>query len=569
MDVTSVAPPVVRRDEIVAALHVVSGARIAPLAAPAGYGKSSALQQFARTTTRTFATFEVPHDVGTFARFLRGFCDALAPFSTGPRLTLAGAFDRARHSPDIHTRLAQWLHSHLDGLEITLAVDAMHHAQPFIRHVIDFFDAYAGYGGSGGVRLLLTARSLDDFPIPRWMANEYMVMPVEAERFALTAEETAALAEAFGLVTRPGDVERLRAATGGCALGVIFALWRAQRTGVNFESPEPLSLAHIDASVFHLLGPRERELVERTMLAGTLDPGTLEALDVDLEEFELFRAAAPPVFDPNHAAAGYRSDFVRYASNWLRQDQPGAFDRVLARTLDVLIERGQPSRALELALRAGRRDEALAVLETHANELLDDADIVEETLQRFGDAERPALMMLHGVIDARHGRLDTAEAWLTEAMNRAEHPRIRRNAAEALAVELMRNRRPEAVEILEAMLREEREAPLMVLSMLAQALVIAERFDEARRTLDAALAHPPPESPDELAKIGSRIAFAQVRAGNIEAALHWANVRRQRPKRPGSTRSLSVRSAFYTSWPRWTTGSKMPPTICTSSPMRR
>src|ERR1035438_538965 len=113
-----------------------------------------------------------------------------------------------------------------------------------------------------------------------------------------------------------------------------------------------------------------------------------------------------------------------------------------------------------------------------------------ESLEGFlRDFASPVILSTH--IDSKSGRLDTAEAWFRQGLDKAQDEATRATIAVYYAGELAWRRRTDACDMLEAVLNSTSLArPLLMdlRSSYAQALAIAGRLEEARSNADEVVA---------------------------------------------------------------------------------
>src|SRR5271154_4522225 len=91
------------------------------LLAPAGCGKSVALQQFLAGHEIPSVRYDVRPEHGSLLGFVRGLADAAHEIAPGARATVAEAFRNAGSPSRID--LADWMSTHLRHFRGTIAID--------------------------------------------------------------------------------------------------------------------------------------------------------------------------------------------------------------------------------------------------------------------------------------------------------------------------------------------------------------------------------------------------------------------------------------------------------------
>jgi len=465
---------------------------IAMLQGAAGSGKSFALRDALRREARAHVVFDVGPEHATLARFVQGLTDALAAHAPGARVAFGSAYDRAILSEHAGQSLAVWLHEHIKGLDLTIAIDNAHNAdgasvQAFLGRLID--------RPGDGLRWVLACRSCDLLPVANWLAGSRMGLPVEEDELAFEIEEIAQLARERGVALSESHARDVHERTAGWATGVAFLLQIAA-SGRDFDGPvrayEPIIekvLADCDAAALQALFSTAYlpDLSEELLTA--VGGSTLALLVGGL------RARAPFLFVETPTALrlhGLLRDELRArmaaSGEGLAQvarDQAAAALTMERRYVDVL--------GLQLE---GHIEGCVPILDDHGIELIEQghADLIDAAIGRLlrDGVELPArVVALRAIVDSRLGRMDTAEAWFNQALAHAENDDARMIEIKYLyACDLLRRDRLDCVPLLRAHVDDPDITPSLraaIQSALAEGLQLANEPEAARAAIAAAI----------------------------------------------------------------------------------
>jgi ATP/maltotriose-dependent transcriptional regulator MalT len=492
---------------------------IALVVAPPGFGKTMLLREFVAQRPGALL-IDLAGSEGTFRDALRMLCDALLPVARGARLAFPSAYARAAERGQRTHALARWLARYLEDTELTIVIDSAERLGPEIGDFADFAETLARCAVRT-THLVIAAHDDTDLPIPRWFADDLIAMPVSADELRWTAAEAADAARRLGLRRPAAAVAKIVDTARGRPFEIVYSL----RTGETPPRGE-----HPGETLFRGLAPDEREYVLETCLFGAFGDDLLAAAGL----------APHPMLSGNsrlgelivRAGDGsYRYDEAlrARAEATLRADFE-AFHRVAQRTADALELVGRVREALDAARAALLEHRVRRLLHVHGLRLEDrgDVDAVEAALDVVVDDSQDAVLyLLRGTRESRLGRTDTSEAWFRHAIAHAASRDVAAEATYRLARELVRRGRDDAVELLEPYANDETlalEQRCAILSVLAEAYLVAHRPDEARDTLCRALE--PAEDLDLAARahLFTRASYVELYAGDRERAREYATI---------------------------------------------
>jgi tetratricopeptide (TPR) repeat protein len=501
------------------ALRRLTDAACKPLAvvvAPAGFGKSTLLRAFAASRSAVFVDLAIGE--ATFRDAVRLMCEGLADVAPGARLAFAGAYARAAERGQQTSSLGRWLARYLEGIGITIVVDAVDRLGGETRAFAEFAEALV-HDDRRGPHLVVAAREGADLPVPRWFADDLIAMPIGADDLRWTVLHARDAARQAGVILDQRSLERIVAAANGRPFDIVYAIHTGS-TPIPNDDP--------GKTLFRSLQPDHRAYVLETCLLRFLDEDVLTA--AGLPPYPL--AAAHSRLGGlivRRDETGYRYDeALRVRAETILRADPVAYRRVAERTVDALEAVGRLREALNQARTAHLADRVHRLLREHGLGLDDrgDVDAVDAALEILPDtAEDAVVLLLRATRESRLGRTDTSEAWFRQAIDRAQTRAISAEAAYRLAREIVRRGRSDAVELLEPYAGDESlalEQRCAILSVLAEAYLIAHRRDDAREALRRAL-----DSADRLdvgarAHLFTRASYVELYAGDSARAKTFA-----------------------------------------------
>jgi HD-GYP domain-containing protein (c-di-GMP phosphodiesterase class II)/ATP/maltotriose-dependent transcriptional regulator MalT len=475
----------VARERVRNRLHEATQYPVAILRAPAGFGKSTELRRFADEHP-SVVRYTLTSEIRTPWAFLRGLVAAL--FETVPGLTfsLAGAWERAAASQTPAEHLARWLYSHIGKLDLTIAIDQVHFAgadrlvQDLITRIVDL--------RTGSIRWIFSTRDVIDLPIPRWMANGVMDLPIDADVLRFDAEDTAKAAALWHRSYGDGTIDDVLRGTGGWPMGVMFALRSAAsgRQGVVDYRAESFNV--LAERAFSDRSDRQRDFLLATCVFSTLDDDLCRRVGF-ADASQLLRALesdAGLIFAESGSVRQYHDSFAQYLQHALRERGAVHVQAVLGNAISALVELGRPGEALGLAIRYEQQGQVARLLERHGFELMQygDEQVVLDALSALGapsDQWSAQALALKAIFESRAGRLDTSDAWLYTALERTNDAGVRAEIAYRGASEMLQRRRTGALDLLDLdAVTEDVPLPLRVSILSAKASAAMQAGDSAQ-----------------------------------------------------------------------------------------
>jgi LuxR family transcriptional regulator, maltose regulon positive regulatory protein len=421
---------------------VVARHRVTVVTAPAGFGKTTALAEWARARHGPTAWFSLNHFDVHARQLHHGIVTALR--------RLAGDVDDARYAPlltlgldsrDVHASARATVRALHDVPEPTvLVVDDVHRAGPDAGDgVLGVLVAHA----PPSVHLVLAGRETPAVPLqPLRAAGE--LGEIGRDDLAFTAGEVRAAAAALRRPVTAAQAAQLRSEAAGWPAAVRMALV-AGVTGAS--GPDTLLAEHVAEQILRGLRPALADFVVAATTCGTLDASIAEQLSGQRPGAALLGECMRSGLLLDHFTDTDRQPVYRWHPVFAarcravvaRRDPERAdrLHRVAARALAA----ANPLRAVIHARRGNDPALALFLLEEHWLELVlrDGAGAVEELCEALPPpwADDPIVLLVRACCSHLRPDRPSASALLARAQEQAQRAGIaggdRFAAADALA----------------------------------------------------------------------------------------------------------------------------------------
>ncbi len=395
------APPwFVERDALAGVLATAAGSRLCFVRAPAGYGKTTLVADWARRTRAAggrvswLSLGELHDDPRTLLRYVV----AALRTSWGPigeaTLTLlntnlpVGASSLVTTLVNEMAALSETTWLVLDDVHGLRHADALQVLQELLQHA------------PAQLHVVMTSREAPGFPVAR-MRQQGQLVEIGMRELAFSADEAARLLQKENLPLASGDADALARHTGGWAAGLRLAAisMREQRSTAGFIRSFAGDQSAVSAFLQEDVLSRQPAVLQQFLLgAGVLDELSAPMCDEVLERGDsralLEQALARGLFLIPVDGAGERFRFHRMFGEFLRQralrDDPGLVRRIAARASDWCDRHGDTYAAVEYALRADEPERAGELLDSCSERIFAAGQL--EVLERLAGRLPPGVI---------------------------------------------------------------------------------------------------------------------------------------------------------------------------------
>jgi LuxR family maltose regulon positive regulatory protein len=394
-----------RRERLVERLRAERAAAVVALAAPAGFGKSTVLAQWAAAEERPVAWIPLGPEHDDAVVLIEDVAAALAE-AAAIDPGLSGMYASLR--PPVSTRILPRLARALRGADtpFLLVLDDAHVITS--AKALEVLSVLATSVGAGS-QVALGARAVPDIHASMLRAEGRLATIGPAE-LAFDQVEVGEVLRASGA---PADLEAIRAiaqVTEGWPVGVRLAAGALQERWPSQED-QPFSGEHhlvVDYVREELLGQQPSEVADFLLDTSVLERLSAARCDALLERGDsalvLDRLAREQMLltplDPRHEWFRYHQLFADALHAELERRDPARARELHRRACDVLASEGEGDAAVRHALLAGDRPAAAGLVWRLLPAYISAgrADTVRRWLDRFDPAERerdPHLALAH------------------------------------------------------------------------------------------------------------------------------------------------------------------------------
>jgi LuxR family maltose regulon positive regulatory protein len=411
----------VPRPTLVSRLEVPTSARVVSLSAPAGYGKTTLLAQWAADDPREVAWLSLDHrdnDPALFLTYLAAAVDGIEPVDA--RVFRAAASG----GNSLWTIGLPRLGAALAAIDrpIVLVLDDVHELRE--RDCLDALEPIAKHLPEGS-QLVLSGRSEDGLPLARLRAAGRLLALGPAE-LALTDREARALLGAAGIRVTDREAAALNERTEGWAAGLYLAALFAQEAGVkelsSFAGDDRFVADYLREEHLSRLKRSDIQFLTRTSI---LDRMSAAACDDLLERSDSARKlgalerANGFVIPLDHHREWYRYHhlFRDMLRSELERLEPELVTALHRRAASWSERNGLPDAAIDHAAAAGDTAEVARLVGMFALPYYRSGRVVtvERWFRRFDDPELlleyPAIAGFAAFVGALRGRPDEAERY--------------------------------------------------------------------------------------------------------------------------------------------------------------
>jgi LuxR family transcriptional regulator, maltose regulon positive regulatory protein len=422
----------VSRTALVNRLRTAGAFPLVLVVAPAGYGKTTLLSQWANRDVRPFAWVSIDesdNDPVAFLRHVAAALDGAEPIPASAleplRLEEESAWTRAlpRLAEAIASRQSPFVLV-LDGADL-LTRDSISAVAALVEHV------------PSGSMILLSGRVLPKLPVAALRAGGPL-LEIGPYELTLSRREAEMLLRAARVELADAEINELLARTEGWAAGLyLAALASRAESGVETGKPQDiLSITGADryfadyfrSEYLSRLAPDRLTFLRRTSVLETMSGPLCDAvLEQKESSLELAKLEAANLFvvplDRHRGSYRYHHLFRELLRRELEEREPELVPVLNQRAADWFEAQGDVESTLDYSHAAGNEDRAARILSSIAMTVSSAGRVeaVESWLDHFADEaqlHRYSAVAVEGSrIHAFRGRPEQAEVWLAAAEN--------------------------------------------------------------------------------------------------------------------------------------------------------
>ena len=363
-----IRPGTVRRSQLIARLTRGDRCPVVSVAAPAGYGKTTLLSQWAEGNGQSFAWVsvdEADNDPKVLLSYVAEALDAVEPI--GERVFGALASAASSVPGSVVPRLASAFSSMISP--VVLVLDDVHLLRNSeCRAALSVLADHV----PGGSRLVLASRAEPPLRIARLRA-EGKILEIGPRDLSLTCEEASSLLRNVDLALGEEAVAELHRRTEGWPAGLYLAALYLREGGplanaaVSFGGDDRLVSEYMKAEFLSRISARQRAFLTRTAVLERMSGPLCEAV-VDLPGS---RAALADLAGSNLLLVPLdrRGEWYRYHHLFrdmllaeLERRESGLIPVLRRRAARWCLDNGMPEAALEYSMAAGDVDGAARLM---------------------------------------------------------------------------------------------------------------------------------------------------------------------------------------------------------------
>ena len=472
--------------------------RVALIVAPAGYGKSVALNAYLESLRTPYVRYDVDASAGNLAGFVRGFVESVVDIAPTAVASIAEALGSVLSSPKPGAELAQWFFAHIKSFGGTFVIDDFHKSAEDPESVC-FLTALVEKTKTRS-KWLISSRSTLDLPVASWLAYGTSGMAVDEHDLKFSLDEARSAARSLRLSVRDDELVALLDLTNGWPTAVIFSLRSSTRSNDlrNIAATtREMIYRYLAEQVYQTLSEESREFLRDAALIQRLDVAVLHAMGYDRAEAMLEELRHAVAFISVDSPGNYRihdlfRDFLDYESRMLGKE---CLRARLTRVADALQQMHRTDEALVLYRRAEEWTSIVRLIENVGFDLSARGgnETLESTIALLPNdlrTKNPTIVGLRAMFAADRQRITEAERLFRKALSFEIANDLRARFALSLNTLLTRTGNTGAIPLLEELHASDcgdATTRIDIASSLAMSYAIAGRHDDARAMISDCL----------------------------------------------------------------------------------
>ena len=407
------------RRRLVNFVHSNLERRLILISAPAGYGKTTLLTDFAHDTELPVCWYTLDTFDQDLHLFLEHLIEAIAQrFPTFGRRSRALLRETADPGANLYPLVATLVQEIYDTIpEYFFLVLDDHHAVEDQEQINEFLDLFITYVDEN-CRLIIASRTLPALPSLSLLVARRQAAGLSIDELRFTPQEIQGLAKQnYGVDVSLEQANRLAEHTGGWITGLLLTIahrWeQAQqevivRGRINVDVYDYLSQQVLDRQPVAL-----RDFLLASSVLDELSPDlcarVLEVEDPDrLMNQVRMRSLFVIEFEGEQSLLRYHDLFRGFLQERLRQEDNARFRRLTLRAAGVYLERGEWERAVSRYLLLEDYEKSASLIQQVATQMYETGrwDTLANWIDSLPDdilASRPPLLVQRGKVYAERG----------------------------------------------------------------------------------------------------------------------------------------------------------------------
>lgn len=425
-------PPLfIPRDHLINALEQgITPHKLILISAPAGYGKTTLLTQWARESTYPVAWLsleEADNDVGRFFRYLLAAWEAVQPGVMESQLgTLLGD-----PSPDREAVLASFIHTADNEPHQTVFVLDDYHlieetaVHESLTYLLDHLPST--------MHFMLAGREEPPLPLARYLARTEMLLLATRDLRFRREETTSFLKERMGLELAPEEIQLLQAQLEGWPAGLQLAALtlrqrRPKRRELAISGRHRFIADYLSEEVLARLREEKRRFLLQTSVLERLSGSLCEAVTEKgggqrmLERLERDNLFLVPL-DDDRKWYRYHRLFANFLREELSRRWPDEVTGLHRRAARWYLAHSWPEPAFAHAVEGADAELALQIFERYIQAKLFASEfrLVQEWFQALSDAwldAYPQFSLIRAGLLLFTGQIEACVRWVEEIEQR-------------------------------------------------------------------------------------------------------------------------------------------------------
>ena len=421
LEVPKLRDGLVNRSALVSRLRAPTSARVISVTAPAGYGKTTLLAQWAYEDPRPFAWVSLDDrddDPAAFLTYLAAAADEIKPVDASVFRAAASGADSmwTIGLPRLGAALAAI------GEPMVLVLDDVHELRH--RDCVDALEPIAKHLPPGA-QLVLSGRAEEGLPLARLRAAGRL-LAIGPSDLAMTDVEAKALLGAAGVDLTKTEASELNERTEGWVAGLYLAALFAKEAGAealsSFSGQDRFVADYLRTEHLSHLKRAEMGFLTRTAILDRMSAPLCDAVldrSDSARRLEALEQSNRFVIPLDHHRGSYRyhhlfRDMLRAELDRL---EPEFVPQLHARAAAWCEQNGEPDAAIEHMAAAGDIDEVARLVGTYAMPYYRSGRVVtvERWLRRLDDPtllkRYPEVATFGAFLNGLRGRPDDAERY--------------------------------------------------------------------------------------------------------------------------------------------------------------